>query len=60
MGALPSARRRPYRRRLPQVRGLVVLEGVGHAALIGLFQAEVFHAAMHNLLSGAHRRMPAG
>jgi hypothetical protein len=38
----------------------VVLEVFGHAAFIGPFQAEVSHAAMHNPLSGAHRRMPAG
>jgi hypothetical protein len=37
----------------------VVLEVFGHAAFIGPFQAEVFHAAT-NLPSGAHRRMPAG
>ena len=42
------------------LHGLVVLEVFGHTAFIGPLQAEVFRASMHNLLSDAHRRIPAG
>ncbi|MFC7387997.1 TetR/AcrR family transcriptional regulator [Sphaerisporangium rhizosphaerae] len=42
------------------LHGLVVLEVFGHTAFIGPLQAEVFRGAMHNLLSDAHRRIPAG
>jgi AcrR family transcriptional regulator len=42
------------------LHGLVVLEVFGHTAFIGPLQAEIFRGAMHNLLSDARRRIPAG
>jgi hypothetical protein len=41
------------------MHGLVMLEAFGHTAFIGAQQAEVFRAAMRNLVSDVHRRIPA-
>lgn len=42
-----------------QLHGLVVLEVFGHTAFVGPAQADIFRAAMTNLLADVHRRIPA-
>ncbi len=41
------------------LHGLVVLEVFGHTSFTGDHQAEIFRAAMRNLLEDVHRRIPA-
>ena len=59
IGALPPPAAALFISAWGHLHGLVVLEVFGHTAFIGPLQAEVFRASMRNLLSDAHRRIPA-
>jgi hypothetical protein len=59
IGALPPPAAALFISTWGHLHGLVVLEAFGHLSFVGPARAEIFDAAMRNLLSDLHRRIPA-
>ncbi|WP_283134713.1 TetR/AcrR family transcriptional regulator [Rhizohabitans arisaemae] len=60
LGSLPPPAASLFLSAWGHMHGLVVLEVFGHTAFIGAHQAEVFRAAMRNMLEDVHSRIPTG